>query len=45
VHELAETQDTPLRALSVATRLGLGATDQAVPFHDSANARLRPLLA
>jgi hypothetical protein len=31
----AEVQDTALRELPPAPRLGLGARDQVVPFHDS----------
>jgi hypothetical protein len=33
--KLVETQDTPLRVLSVGPGLGLGTTDQVVPSHIS----------
>ena len=36
VHASAATHDTPLRALPVPPRLGVGTTDQRVPFQRSA---------
>jgi hypothetical protein len=40
VHFVAETQDTPLRALPIPPGLGLGTTDQVVPSHVSTRVRL-----
>ena len=34
-HVAAEAQDTLSSSLYLAPRLGLGTTDQLVPFHDS----------
>jgi hypothetical protein len=43
VHAATEMHDTPKRKLPVTLGLGLGTTDQLVPFQDSISVLVPPL--